>query len=377
MAQHFLASKEFRNLSVYQVSQMTDDQVREFFQVARWGCLEKQGCPACGVLDSHKFRKHRNQWRCKVCEHEFSVTSGTVFADRKIPLKKILLAICFFMGCANYISAIELANHISVQPKTAFVLLGKLKEVVLRAMDRTPMEGVVEIDGGYFGGKPRRLNFRRKSNPRQVAEALESGRLTGRKGAKRKTGISKQNLKKLENRRVVLPLRLRSSERGKGAIRTYTWIGKAESDQYIRHVVLKMVKPGSIIVSDEGNGFSPLADHYLTEVVPHAKMYCRPDGVNQNQAESFMSRRRRIEATCHGCHSPTYEADYTAYTARQENDRRKSMKERVVGIMMQALNMGFSAWFRGYWQGKRRGHEILCDAIAPELWFPRQNASAQ
>lgn len=377
LAQHFLASKAFRDLSTYEISQMSDERVREFFQNARWGCLDKQGCPDCGVIDAHKFRKRRNQWRCKACEREFSVTSGTVFADRKMSLKKILLGIGYFMASANAISAIELANHLSIQPKSAAVLLGKLKEVVLRAMDRSPMEGVIEVDGGHFGGKPRRPNYRRKSSPRHVAEAISSGHLSGKKGAKRNTGISKENLKKLQNRRIIMPLRVRSENRGEGAVRTFSWVGKAESDQYIRHVVLRQVKTGSTIVSDEGSGFSPLAAHFETEVVPHSKMYCTPEGVNQNQAESFMSRLRRMEATFHGFHSPIYQADYAAYAARLEDDRRKSMRQRIDGVTIQALNMGVSVWWRGYWQGKRRGQEILCDDIAPEHCFPRQNTSAQ
>lgn len=376
VAQHFLASKAFRDLSLYEISQMTDEAIRQFFQKERWGCLDKQGCPDCGVFDSHKFRAKRNQWRCKACEHEFSVTSATIFADRKMPLRKILMGVCFFAASANAISAIELANHLSIQPKSAAVLLGKLKEVVLRAMDRSQMEGIIEVDGGHFGGKPRRSNFRKKSKLRDVAEALASGRLTGKAGARR-SNISELNKKKLKNRRIIMPMRVRSSEKGEGAIRTYAWVGKAESDQYIRHVVLRQVKSVSIIVSDEGPGFSPLSDHFETEVVPYSQMYCTPEGVNQNQAESFMSRVRRMEATFHGFHSPIYQADYAAYAARLEDDRRKSMKQRVSGLLEQSLNMRFSAWWRGYWQGKRRGQEILCDDIAPELCFPRQNTSVQ
>lgn len=356
---------------------MSDQQVREFIQIVRWGCVDKQGCPACGVFDAHKFRQRREQWRCKACEHEFSVTAKSVFADRKMPLRKILLGMCYYKACANGISAIELANHLNIQPKSAAVLLGKLNEVVLRSMDRRPTKAVYEIDGGHFGGKPRRSNHRRKSDPQQVADALTSGRLTGRKGTKRRTGISKKNREKLENRRIIIVFRVRSGENKKGAIRTLTWIGKAESDQYIRHVVLRYAEEGSLIISDEGKGFAPLAAYYETEVVPHSQMYCRPDGVNQNQAESYMSRRRRLEWTFHGVHSPIYQADTAAYAARLEDDRRKSMRERVMGLAAQCFNIGFSVWWRGYFQGKRRGHEILCDDIAPELWFPRQNASAQ
>ena len=100
------------------------------------------------------------------------------------------------MGSPNAISALELSAHLGVQPKTAYVLLGKLKETVLRSMDRSPMEGAIEVDGGHFGGKPRRSNFRKKSDPKAVADAIKGGQLSGkRKGGRRR--ISKKNLEKL------------------------------------------------------------------------------------------------------------------------------------------------------------------------------------
>ena len=171
------------------------------------------------------------------------------------------------------------------------------------------------------------------------------------------------NIRKLKKRRIVLVLRQRSDEAFRGAIRTFTWVGKAESDEYVRESVMRMVKPGSLIVSDEGQGFAALGMHYEREVVAHSQMYCTPEGVNQNQAESFMSRLRRMEITYHGYHGPKYMADYAAYAARLEDDRRKTINERVTSLLTDALNRGKSQWWRGYFQGKIRKFEILCDQI--------------
>jgi transposase-like protein len=375
VAQHFLVSKKCRDLTAHAIHKMTDDQVLEFLKEARWGTTEKQGCPLCGAFARHKYRKHRKQWRCKDCDYEFSVTSMTVFADRKITLYQLLLAIWLFMSSPNGISAPFLASNLGVQPKTAFVLLGKLREVVLRAMDRNPMSGELEIDGGHFGGKPRRPNVRRKSDPKLIAEAIESGRLTGRAGTKRKTGITRLNLKKLGNRRIAIVMRQRSRTPKEGAIRTFVWIGKAETAPFITEVVHRHAKLGSLIISDEGRGFLPLKDRYDTSVVAHSQMYCTPEGVNQNQAESFMSRLRRVEWVYHGFHSPTYQADYAAYAARLEDDRRIPLRQRTLGLARDAMNGGFSAWWRGYWQGKRRVHEVLCDNVPAALCIPRQQAS--
>lgn len=90
MKQHFLLLAKARTLSVRKVFAMTDDEAFGLFKNLRWGDAEEVTCPSCGVIDKHYFILTRKQWRCKDCKHTFSVTSGTIFAFHKLPLKVYL-----------------------------------------------------------------------------------------------------------------------------------------------------------------------------------------------------------------------------------------------------------------------------------------------
>jgi hypothetical protein len=48
-------------------------------------------------------------FKCKACEHQFSVTSGTLFSSRKLPMRDYLMAIATFVNGAKGVSAPALA----------------------------------------------------------------------------------------------------------------------------------------------------------------------------------------------------------------------------------------------------------------------------
>lgn len=74
-------------------------------------------------MAKHYFIKTRRQWHCRDCNHTFSVTSGTIFASHKLPLKVYLAAIAIYCNAVKGLSALQLARDLDVQYKTAFVLI--------------------------------------------------------------------------------------------------------------------------------------------------------------------------------------------------------------------------------------------------------------
>ena len=55
-----------------------------------------QKCGATTVWESR--RKGCLRWQCKACQKDFSLTSGTLFASRKMPLRSYLMAIAIFFA---------------------------------------------------------------------------------------------------------------------------------------------------------------------------------------------------------------------------------------------------------------------------------------
>src|SRR3954454_10559557 len=93
MAQHFLLSAAARSLSPAKVARMSDRGAENVFLRLRWPETDgKPLCPRCGCQICYDCRRseHQPRWRCKACGADFSVTSGTLFAWHKLPLRTYL-----------------------------------------------------------------------------------------------------------------------------------------------------------------------------------------------------------------------------------------------------------------------------------------------
>ena len=356
MSQHFLRSAAYRDLTIDSIYAMTEKQVFDLFTRLRWGDTTRQICPSCGAWDQHYFRRARWQWRCKACGRDFSVTSCTMFASRKKPLRTLLLTTFYFVTGAKGVAGLGLSRVADYSSKGAHALLGKMRETLFRTQDQTPLTGVVEVDGGYFGGKPRKPNRRGRRNDAVIAD-----RVAGRRNGQRPwqaMGMTKQNWEKRRNKRVVMVLRQRGL-RGQGAARTITAVTRSENEADVRNLIERYVASDAVIMTDENPAYGPLSATHEHHAVAHSKEYVTDDGVHENQAEAYFSRLRRWEyGIGHGVHR-IYLADYAAEMAWREDSRRRSIRQQVEQLLTQALRLGVSRWWCGYYQGKRRGTEIL------------------
>src|SRR6202044_426943 len=114
-------------------------------------------CPRCNCTVNYPIA-NRNLWKCRDCRYQFSVTSGTIFSSRKLPVRDYLLAIAIFVNAVKGVSALQLGRDLDVQYKTAFVLAHKIREAIGADRNQMVLGGTVEIDGAYFGGKTKEKN---------------------------------------------------------------------------------------------------------------------------------------------------------------------------------------------------------------------------
>src|SRR4051812_18039934 len=109
---------------------MSDEEARAKFKRLRWADNDGEAyCPKCGCLKVTALAT-RPVWKCSGCKYQFSVTAGTIFADRKRPIRDYLLAIAIFANGAKGHSALQLSRDLDCQYKTAFVLAHKLREAI-------------------------------------------------------------------------------------------------------------------------------------------------------------------------------------------------------------------------------------------------------
>ena len=137
----------------------THDKCIAFLESVRWAKFTF--CPYCGSLKVAKKQdkggRAEHRWNCHDCKHSFSVTVGTLFHNTKMPMYKWLMAIILEAGAKKSLSSCQLARDIEVTQKTAWRILGKIREAT-KTDQGAFLRGIVEMDEAYVGGKPRKTN---------------------------------------------------------------------------------------------------------------------------------------------------------------------------------------------------------------------------
>lgn len=314
MAQHFLLSAKARTLSLKAVFRMSDDEAHEVFQAIRFADNGGEAfCPRCGCTAVYTYAARRI-WKCKGCNHQFSVTSGTIFASRKLAIRDYLAAIAIFVNAVKGISALQLGRDLDVQYKTAFVLAHKLREALTAEQVQGTLSGVVEVDGAYFGGHTKQENIKadRKDRRLSTPPKRQSVVVARERGGK------------------ILPMVVRK-----------------ESDAVA--LLRSRIAMGSVVHADEAGGWDGLHAHFEMRRISHSVAFSL-DGACTNQAESFFSRLRRAEWGQHHHISGKYLLAYAAEMAWREDNRRQTNGALHMAATGAALGHPVSRVWKGYWQ---------------------------
>ncbi len=134
-----------------------EDRAHAYMIQTRWpdGVVT---CPTCGAAGPSWLAKQRRfQCKTKHARRQFSVKVGTIFEDSPLPLKHWLLATWQITNCKNGISSYELARALGVTQKSAWFMLHRIR-LAMQAKGGTPIDGEVEVDETYIGGKARNMN---------------------------------------------------------------------------------------------------------------------------------------------------------------------------------------------------------------------------
>jgi len=321
MTQHFLLSAAARTLSLKGVCRMSDEEAHAALQAIRWADNDgKPYCPKCGCLESSAITT-RKLWKCKGCKHQYSVTSGTIFASRKMQVRDYLLAVAIFVNGAKGVSALQLSRDLQVQYKTAFVLAHKLREAMGSTAQGATVSGNVEVDGAYFGGYVKPANEKANRLDRRLTENMRG------------------------KRQVVVVMRERGGK-------TLAFVAKSEGEGV--QTIAQAVKPGSVIYADEASVYDKLNAKFETRRINHRQRYADGD-TRTNMAESFFSRLRRAEVGTHHRIAGPYLQRYAMEMAWREDHRRVANGAQYLMATAAAITSPVSQQWKGYWQRGKNG----------------------
>lgn len=317
MAQHFLLSAAARTLSLKAIYKAGEDAAHDTFCKMRWAETDGEAvCPQCGCCETYKITTRR-KFKCKGCYHQFSVTSGTIFASRKMAFVDLLAAICITVNASKGVSMIQLSRDLDCQYKTAFVLAHKLREAMASEVQTGEvLTGHVEVDGAYFGGTIRPENHKADRKDRRLKEH-QNGR-----------------------RRVVVVMRERLG-------RTLPVVTMAEAEGVA--LVTANVDRMATLSADEASHWDMLHAGWSVDRVNHSVSYS-DHGKHTNWAESYFSRLRRMVVGQHHHVSPQYLHQYANQAAWLEDNRRVDNGNLAYGLVQNAMGCPVSRAWKGYWQ---------------------------
>ena len=322
MAQHFLLSRQAKTLNLASIFKMTDADVEATFRAVRWP--ETQGapvCPHCGGLDAYEARRPSGslRFRCRACGKDFTVTSGTLFAHHKMPLRSYLFAIVIFCNEVKGKSMLALSRDLGTSYKTAFVLAHKLREAMAEELKGRVIGGdgkSAEVDSAYFGGYVKPANRREDRIDRRLSEN-QSGK-----------------------RKAVIVIR----ERGGNTLPAVF-----PSESHALSFIRSRIEKGTTVHADESANWNDLHARYEMKRINHQEAYSQ-DGACTNWAELFFSRLRRMEiGHAHHVAGP-YLLRFAQEAAWREDNRRRSNGEQVNVVAGLAMKHKPSVDFCGYWQ---------------------------
>jgi transposase-like protein len=128
----------------------TEEDCRAYWIEARWG--GKPACARCGSTRVWTIRSGTT-FECADCDHQTSLTAGTLLEKTHKPLKMWFRAVFEISTRRTGISAMDLMRIMGFGSyKTAWAWLHKLRAALVRP-EREPLGPFVQMDEALVGGK--------------------------------------------------------------------------------------------------------------------------------------------------------------------------------------------------------------------------------
>jgi transposase-like protein len=149
----------------------TDEKCRELLERLRWP--NGPECPRCKTQQLARLTE--KLLYCKDCDYQFSVTAGTIFHDSHLPLLKWFVATYLICESRKGMSANQIRRVLWGQNKgsykTAWYLCHRIRKA-MASCDKPMLDGTIEMDETYVGGKQRGVGGGRSTYNKEIVVGI-------------------------------------------------------------------------------------------------------------------------------------------------------------------------------------------------------------
>lgn len=238
------------------------------------------GCPG----DDPYIFKDGIRYKCSCCHKIYTAKTGTVFEASKLPMIKWFVAIWLVMHKKG-VSSCQLAKDLSVQQKTAWFMLQRIRHVL--GNETAPeLSGTVQLDETFVGGKNKNRHRDKKVKHSQGRSFVDKTPVMGMLQQEVSEIVERPNKikpeKTVKEKRVIVPSKIICKV-----------IANTQKET-IQPLVRKAVVSRATLVSDEWWAYQGLNNAYQHKVVDHAHgNYVTEDGYTTNAVEGHWSQFKR------------------------------------------------------------------------------------
>ncbi len=215
----------------------TQEKCIAYLEKLRWA--KKPKCLFCNSK-SVKKRPKSIRWHCNTCNRDFSVLMGTIFEESRLPLPKYFEIMLLMMNAKMGISSAQIARNVGVRYQTAWFACHKIRCAMID--NELKLEGMVEFDEAYIGGKKKRLTKEQEAEPNLSKITTKRGRGTSKTpivGAVEKKGrVYVKIIEKLTSRNLLAMLKERVKTEDSIVI-TDDFRSYKKFDESVEHITIK------------------------------------------------------------------------------------------------------------------------------------------
>ena len=230
-------------------------------------------CDRCGT--ARKFHRYvtnppTQTWTCTSCTKKISPTAGTIFHKSSTSLHLWFYAMWIMTSTRCGVSAKQLERELGVTYKTAWRMFNLIRNKLMDQDYVGPLDGEVEVDETFVGGKPRNADRRRAAANGWNMKMWSADKKFTVFGAVQRGG---------RVRAVVVP-----NSRG----------------HVLRNAVREYVVPDSMLYTDEWQAYTTLGNKYRHKRIRHRDRVYVDGDVHTQTIEGFWSLTKNgIRGTYH------------------------------------------------------------------------------